>query len=224
MPTRCIRRRAGLATLLALLLVGGCAGIRPAVGPSAKAPAPAKVTAKPGEIAPATKVPPAAQALFGQARAAMAANNPKQAVALLTRFTKTWPVYASPFTDLGLAYMRLGKDDQALAALAEAVKRQPADCRAQVAMGILQRRRHAFGAAETAYNACLKVDPDNRAALLNLGILYEIYMGKLPEALAAYRHYQSLNKAPDKRVAGWIAALSRQIARTNSIADGGSAP
>ena len=219
MPTRCIRRRACLATLLALLLVGGCAGLRPA-----KAPAPAASAAKPGQNVSASHVPPAAEALFEQARVAMAANKPGQAAVLLSRFTKTWPAYASPFTDLGIAYMRLGKNDEALAAFAEAIKRRPADCRAQVATGILQRRRHAFKAAETAYNACLAADPNNKAALLNLGILYEIYLGKLPEALAAYRHYQSLQKAPDKRVAGWIAALSRQIARTNSIADGGSSP
>jgi hypothetical protein len=58
--------------------------------------------------------------------------------------------------------------------------------------------------------------PDFREAYLNLGILYELYLGKLPEALAAYRTYQSLLEAPDHRVDGWVMDLERRLTSAES--------
>ena len=49
---------------------------------------------------------------------------------------------------------------------------------------------------------------------LNLGILYEVYLGKLPQALEAYREYQELQAsvgAEDARVKGWVIDLERRL-------------
>lgn len=210
-------KRAMLAALLVMLLLEGCTSTSPGTR---------KPVIKPGRPlatgAPTAYVPAPARALFARARSAMHDQDWAKAARLLTKFTRAWPDYSSPFTDLGMADVKLGKDNAALQAFGQAIHLQPADCRPRVETGILLRHRHEFHAAEQAYVACLARHPDNEAALLNLGILYEIYMGRLPQALASYRHYQSLQKTPDKRVAGWIAALSRHIAHTNAIAAGDS--
>lgn len=174
-------------------------------------------------IAPATNVPSAAAKLFAQATHALEANNLPDATATLQKLTGAYPQYASPFTDLGIVYARSGQEKAALAALARAIEMQPGDCRAQVQTGILLRHRHQFSAAEAAYKACLAHNPDYPPALLNLGILDEIYMGKWHDALASYQHYQAMQPSPDKRIARWIAALSRQLDHGNdSIAQSGS--
>jgi len=45
-----------------------------------------------------------------------------------------------------------------------------------------------------------------------LGILYELYLGRLDDALQAYQTYQTLSENPDMRVAGWVSDLERRIA------------
>ena len=65
------------------------------------------------------------------------------------------------------------------------------DCPALVAEGLAARRQLDFAVAEAHYLACLAHET-YPAALLNLGILYEMYLGKPAEALALYESYQQL--------------------------------
>ena len=57
----------------------------------------------------------------------------------------------------------------------------------------------------------MQLDKDHWAAWTNLGILYELYLGKLPEALEYYRTYQSMLSEPDRRVQGWVMDLERRL-------------
>ncbi|MGD8818404.1 MAG: tetratricopeptide repeat protein, partial [Acidobacteriota bacterium] len=65
--------------------------------------------------------------------------------------------------------------------------------------------------AESLYQTCIELQPDFKDAYLNLGILYELYLGKLPEALQYYRAYQSMLDEPDRRVQGWVMDLERRL-------------
>ena len=47
---------------------------------------------------------------------------------------------------------------------------------------------------------------------LNLAILYELYMGRYAEALAAYQDYQLVLDEPDTKVNGWLIDLERRVA------------
>ncbi|MCH8140834.1 MAG: hypothetical protein IH908_04485, partial [Proteobacteria bacterium] len=78
-------------------------------------------------------------------------------------------------------------------------------------VGVLSRQFGDFRGAEELYQACLKQMPEFKDAYLNLGILYELYLGKLPEALAAYRQYQLLSQQPDRKVLGWVMDLERRL-------------
>ena len=55
-----------------------------------------------------------------------------------------------------------------------------------------------------------------REAYLNLGILYELYLGRLDDALQAYQKYQALSESADQRVAGWVSDLERRLAGNES--------
>jgi len=87
----------------------------------------------------------------------------------------------------------------------------PGNCAARTELGVLLRQRGEFDAAEDHYLACLEYRPEYQAAYLNLGILYDLYLGRLDDALAAYRQYQSLASEPDNRVNGWVVDLERRV-------------
>ena len=205
MPTRSIKR----LLLIAMLLVP--------VACTTTSLMPASQTA-------AAVAPPAAQKAFETAQKALAAGDLETARSGLLALTQAWPQFASPWINLGIVYERQGETEPALAAFHKAAAAKPGDCLAHVHAGVLLRKARKFDAAEKEYRQCLDHHPDYAPALIDLGILYEIYMGKWQDALAAYQHFQTLQPVPDKRVAGWIADLSRRIEQTSTIAAGGTNP
>ena len=158
------------------------------------------------------KVDPEARAMFEKALEALYAGNGRSAESWLARITEHYPDYASPWTNLGIIYARAGREKDALAALDQALMLAPGDCAPLVQTGVLMRKRGEFGEAEKAYLSCVRDEPDNAAAHLNLGILYELYLGRLEDAMRSYQRYQSVSDAPDARVAIWIATLARRVA------------
>ena len=87
----------------------------------------------------------------------------------------------------------------------------PFNCTANTELGLLSRFTGVFEAAVRHYLNCLERVPGNDAAHLNLGILYELYLGRLTEALASYRQYQALQSEEDRRVKGWVMDLERRL-------------
>lgn len=64
--------------------------------------------------------------------------------------------------------------------------------------------------AEKVYLQALVAAPNDAMTHYNLGILYDIYLGKTELALQHYRKYQQVLDEPDKRVGGWIKDLERR--------------
>jgi lipoprotein NlpI len=95
--------------------------------------------------------------------------------------------------------------------LEQAVAANPANCDAHTLLGVMARQAGDFQTAEKQYRTCLLVRPDFKDAYLNLGILYELYLGKLDLALDAYRSYQGLLDEPDRKVQGWVMDLERRL-------------
>ena len=50
-----------------------------------------------------------------------------------------------------------------------------------------------------------------RETHLNLAILYDLYMGKLPQALEHYQRYLELTSDEKSPVKGWVADLQRRM-------------
>ena len=162
-------------------------------------------------IGPPPDVRSANARLFDQAIAAMAAEEYVKAEVLLLEITDDQPELAGPWINLGQAYEALGQPEEARRAFEHAIQANPGNCNAYNELGVLSRQAGDFAGAEANYRACLQVRPDFKDAYLNLGILYELYLGKLEEALGAYKTYQSLAMEPNRKVQGWVVDLERRL-------------
>jgi len=150
--------------------------------------------------------------LFEDAIAAIDGQRYRDAEVLLTELTAREPALSGPWVNLGMVQSELGNDEAAEASFKRAVELNPNNCAAYNELGVLRRRAGDFLAAEANYLACVAKVPDFREAHLNLGILYELYLGRLTEALDAYRAYLALTDGEDRRVAGWVSDLERRLA------------
>jgi tetratricopeptide (TPR) repeat protein len=77
--------------------------------------------------------------------------------------------------------------------------------------GIWLRGQARFTEAETIYQQALARDANRPDTHLNLAILYDIYMGKLPQALEHYQRYLELTHDEKSPVQGWVTELQRRM-------------
>ncbi len=151
------------------------------------------------------------EAAFAQAVTAMQEERYRDAEILLLEITSDQPELAGPWINLGQVYVALEQQEEARLAFKQAISANPRNCYAYNELGVLSRRYGDFSGAEQQYRTCIELVPEFKDAYLNLGILYELYLGKLPEALEYYRTYQSLLDEPDRRVQGWVMDLERRL-------------
>jgi tetratricopeptide (TPR) repeat protein len=83
---------------------------------------------------------------------------------------------------------------------------------------MLFRRNGKFLEAEAAYLKAVTVSPDYALAHYNLGVLYELYLQRLDEALQHFVAYQSI-VGEDRQVEKWIADLRRRVAANQRTAN-----
>ena len=149
-------------------------------------------------------------AAFEQAVAAMKSGDLNTAERLLRRVTDDQPELAGPWVNLGQVYVQLDAVEEARMAFRQAIAANPENCAAYNQLGVLFRTQGEFQEAENHYLKCLDGEAPQPEVYLNLGILYELYLGRLPEALNAYKQYQQLLPEPDRKVAGWVMDLERR--------------
>ncbi|MCK5881875.1 MAG: hypothetical protein KAG18_08360, partial [Sinobacterium sp.] len=73
------------------------------------------------------------------------------------------------------------------------------------------KQQAKFSEAEEEYKSIIAMWGAYLPAYKNLGILYDMYMGKLALALEQYRLYEALSPEENKQLKGWIAVISRKI-------------
>ncbi|MFL0798530.1 MAG: tetratricopeptide repeat protein [Cellvibrionaceae bacterium] len=94
----------------------------------------------------------------------------------------------------------------------KAIKANKNNLNAYNYLAVLHRQQGDFAQAEAQYQQALDIWDRHPQSHYNLAVLYELYMGKLPEALDHYRRYRELLEEPNRRVDGWIKDLERRIA------------
>jgi tetratricopeptide (TPR) repeat protein len=160
---------------------------------------------------PTPKVHRGNAAAFDRAVAAMRSGRLQEAEVLFQEITADQPELAGPWVNLGQVYAMLENFEDARRAFTSAITANPRSCAAHNQLGVLSRKFGDFATAEEHYRTCLEQVPNFKDAYLNLGILYELYLGKLPQALEAYRRYQLLAAEPDRKVKGWVMDLERRL-------------
>lgn len=153
-----------------------------------------------------------AQQLFNDATAAMDKKQWPQAESLLVKLTGQFPTLSGAYLNLGIVYQAKGENDKAEQALNSALTVNPNNLDAYNQLAIFKREAGDFTGAEAQYQKALAVWPFHPESHKNLGILYDLYMGKSEQALHHYQAYQQLLPEPDKQMNGWIVDLERRLA------------
>lgn len=201
---------AALATLTLIVIIG-CAGPEKKVEKK-----PEQLAANKTSPAADVKIPPSARQQYDEAIAAMRSGNIAQAKNILSNLTKAYPDIAGPYVNLGIIHFRADEIDQAEEAFKQALKVNPESAVSLNHLGIIYRGKGKFEEARTSYEKALKIDPNYAYAHLNYGILLDLYLGQLDDALEQYQTYQKLSPEEDKEVEKWIVDLERRIKRTSN--------
>lgn len=158
----------------------------------------------------------AAKAEFERAVALLANNELSLAKSAFESLSRTVPLLSGPWLKLGDIAVKRQQPDIAIALYQTALDKNKHNYFARNRLALLYRQQGLFKKAENEYQQALASWPGFNIARLNLGILYDLYLGHKPEALEQYRLYQKLNTLQghklNKQVKGWVADLSRQVA------------
>ncbi len=143
-----------------------------------------------------------------------------EALILLSRLSRDAPDKPNLFTNLGLAHFQLDQADLAEQAFQQAISRNSNDAVAHNHLGILKRRQGQFQDALTEYQRAIEIDAEYAGAHFNLGILFDLYLQDLEQALQQYRTYLELSSEPNTQVAGWIVDIERRLKSTTAQKQG----
>ena len=148
---------------------------------------------------------------FDLGLAAMELENWPEAELIFQELTVTEPRLSGPWVNLGIIYNQAEKFESAESAWKTAIEVNPANTDAYNHLAILKREQGDFVAAEGFFLNSLAKWPDNPEAHCNLGILYDLYMGLWPQALAEYQECADLTEEPSRQLRGWIIDMERRI-------------
>jgi Flp pilus assembly protein TadD len=222
-----------LCTALLCMGVAGCSVLNSPFSPSTEsAPPPAAAPAKPSSAAASAATPaaqadasptltlvsPGAQRAFDDAVRAMRAGRTADAERGFTALTKSNPELGGPHANLGLIYGRAGKWPEAVSQFELAVKANPQRPVYFNQLGIAYRQQGEFTKARDAYEKAVSLDGNYAAAILNLGILHDLYLADGKRALELYERYLVLTPAGDPAVTKWIADLKNRKPQATAAA------
>ena len=209
-----------LAASAAMTFAAGCSTVsepfnamRDAVTPGSSATpgtagqAPAAKPAPPVYEAP---VNPLAQRAFDDASRALRSGRTEEAERAYRALANANPELGGPHANLGLIYRQAGKLPEAVNEFETAVRLSPRQPVYLNQLGITYRQKGDFAKARDAYQKALALDPGYSGATLNLGILFDLYLGDSQKALELYGRYLSLAPNGDPAVSKWVADLKNR--------------
>jgi Flp pilus assembly protein TadD len=214
---------------LASALLAACTALPNPFAPSTPGGAPSGVKAASTTVAeagakpapPAAKpdpapVAPAVQRAFDDARQALATGNTAEAERGFTALTKSSPDLAGPYANLGLIHRQAGRPAEAVAALEKAVQLSPQRADLANQLGLAYRSAGDFAKAKASYERSIALDARYGSAVLNLGILYDLYLWDGARALELYDRYMQLEPG-DEQVKRWIIDLRNRNSQKSAV-------
>lgn len=199
-----------LGLILTLLVLGGCSS--GSLKPQIEANVESEVIEIPAQAAIDFKV---AIAHLNQDRL-------EKAGSILKKMIIDYPQLAGPYANLGVVFTRQKKWDEAEKVLLKGELKNPKSIKILNQLGYVYRNSGDFKKAEKTYLKAIKKAPEETAAYLNIGILYDIYMGDFNQASRYYQKYQTMLPKPDRKVAGWVVDINRRAGiKTQIASDGG---
>lgn len=157
-----------------------------------------------------TKVDPSIE-LYELAISTARAGQVNESIDFFRQLIALAPEYRHAHTNLGLLLLQQNQHQQAKAEFLTAIEQDKKDAIAYNHLAIIERQDGQFNEARAHYQEALNINPDYANAHLNLGILLDIYLQQLDQALAHYQKFQALTENRDETVTKWIADLERRI-------------
>ncbi len=105
--------------------------------------------------------------------------------------------------------VRYGKTERTQAA-ANAIPSNPKQPASLNQLGVTYRQQGQFNKAREAYEQAIALDANYAPAVLNLGILFDMYLGDDKRALECYVRYLALTPSGDSEVSKWITELKNR--------------
>ncbi|MES2960398.1 MAG: tetratricopeptide repeat protein [Pseudomonadota bacterium] len=202
-----------LHTLLvsaALAAACGCATVSKPIEAIERAAATIAAPAAAVAMPTPTPVGTETQAQFDRALQAQRAGRNDEAVRQWTALAQAHPELGGAHANLGLLHAQAGRSVEAVAALERAVRASPTQARFFNELGIAYRGNGQFDKAREAYERALAIDANHAPAVLNLGILHDLYLGNGAKALELYERYLALAPGGDVAVTKWAADLRQR--------------
>ncbi len=129
----------------------------------------------------------------------------------LKALMEKYPTYSGPVYNLAVLEKNRGNVKAEKDYLDEAIKRNPMNFSARNLRALIYRDDGKFADAEKEYLEIIKLWGGYLTAYKNIGILYDLYMGRSSDALPYYKKYNFLIPTPDKQVTGWIVDIERRV-------------
>lgn len=145
--------------------------------------------------------------------AAMAERQWQQAQTLLLALAAASPLPAMDELNLGIVSEHLNLPLAAEQAYRRALAQQPDNIAVLNRLALNLRQQGQFAAAVAYYQQAIAIDPSHADSHRNLGILYDLYLGQWPEALAAYEAYQRCLSSEDPQMNLWVRDLRQRISK-----------
>ena len=137
----------------------------------------------------------------------------KQAIELFRQTVESYPDFSPAYINMGLQQLRIKDRKAAKDSLKKAISIKANNPIAYNHLGVISRLEGDFDSALNYYKKAIDLDSDYALSHLNLGILLDLYLYDLKQALEHYERYQSLVKNKDKNVSKWIIDIKRRITK-----------
>ncbi len=206
-----------VSAVLAMLLwvLSGCVAVEKAVEPSPAAPSDTAVErlvdGREGfMITEVAHMDEASRQAFENAVAMLQDQDYDSAIEVLEQVITQSPGVSAPYIDLGMAYRRIDKPEQAEGHFKTALQLVPGHPVASNEYGLLCRKSGRFDEARKLYEQALAAFPEYYPLHRNLGILCDLYLNDLEGALVHYQIY-SQAKPDDAQVKMWMADLHARL-------------
>lgn len=194
--------------IVAALLLGACTSKTPLVKPDRPTEAVTEAPATGKETAVAAK-DPAAQ--FEESLALLKSKKFKEARVGFESLAKQHPEFSGPLTNLAILDAKANTREAAITNFNRAINANPRNAIAYNWLGILYREAKNYPRAEQSYLQSLEINAENPAVVLNLAILYDLYLKRPSDALARYQEYQRMTNSRELKVTAWIKALEASL-------------
>lgn len=151
------------------------------------------------------------EALYSQARTALANGNLEQAEGLLDRMNSVHRHHPDVLADRAMLERMRDNVEHAERLYREVLVIEPGHPVAANDLALIARESGRVEESRALLQRALEQNPEEPRLHYNLAVLYELYLLELPNALEHYRTYNRLTDENDGRVSGWIQDLERRV-------------